>query len=1134
MLIATAMLLLLMTLMITPAAAEPLPEPNHIFINVANDASVRYDLDGVVYGTEGNNNTYYIKVDGGGLNELCLTADPAVPTGQITVSDQQSGTFYVASSSGKGYFDDIIMAIAVNGTISDDFAVHIKSSGYNWTPSDNPSNYTYVTDVVDEVFTKEDFVYGPQVQRPCPPRKGLQPFVYGQNLSDTTNTFQFMFVDLHAGPLLNTFPGINDEGKGAVKVEYSFENLETAAAFNVYGWCLYAPQGQGISWTNDLIDQARGGSNGYSVVGIPPVLTSISISPGTAEVEVGEALQFAATALDQKDRPMDNVTFWWTSSDETVGTVNGTGYFTALSTGTTTITVANESIAGEATVNVTATPSGPKPLLDAYHIFVKMANDDGPKYDDFGNGTYYVKFEGGGLNALHITTDPTDIIGQVTETANQSGTFYLSYYGGRGYTNDAILMLAVNGTLREDFKVHLKSSGYVWPAADGKPTESNIQYEYGALEETFTTDDFIYGPQIWKPAGIRNSPLNYPIFYGQDMNDKDNTFHLMFIDLNAGLIGSTFLPDLKDGGAVRVEYSFENHEDLAAFNVYGWCSASNQGSGISWSNRLTGARSSGITVTGVPSEVTAISVLPETVEIKEGEGFQLNATALDQRDRQMTGVEFEWTSSDGTVGIVNETGYFTALSAGTTAITAAYGGISGEYTVSVTVPHGKQTKNASLDLPKCSIVMGDDGKMKIRVNVSESDTSVYGDVIEIRKDTYRLNIITESDPLFENGTLNGDLSGIILKTSPVRTSFEAIGTVSASIAANLTGLPEDAALETTVTSEILSGAGDAFQVAATDDGLKVNAVAYTMNIEKTNLANGKDIADATIQMTVSPAWVEAHGGVDAVRIIRSAEDGTKEVLKAVNVGTDADGNMVFEAFSPKGLSIFGLTAVSATSSGGDTVSSHSSGSSGGGSSNVAAISGSIPTGESHTFVVGETAINRITVEAYDQIDDLLVTVQKASLPKDIPVPKSQTYQLIETDLYHTDASAIGMVTFEFAVPVAWLKEHDLSDDDIVLLKYENERWKPLKTTCVKEENGQVLYSAEASGFSYFAIVAGEAASAAGQVDETEAPTPVVTGTPAPIVEETTAPVTTAPTQKSPVLWFLSLVAIGALFLVKRD
>ncbi len=45
----------------------------HIFVNVANDAGVKYDLDGAKYG--GPSNTYYIKADGGGLNELHITND---------------------------------------------------------------------------------------------------------------------------------------------------------------------------------------------------------------------------------------------------------------------------------------------------------------------------------------------------------------------------------------------------------------------------------------------------------------------------------------------------------------------------------------------------------------------------------------------------------------------------------------------------------------------------------------------------------------------------------------------------------------------------------------------------------------------------------------------------------------------------------------------------------------------------------------------------------------------------------------------------------------------------------------------------------------------------------------------------
>ena len=88
--------------------------------------SARYD---------GPNGTYYIKADGGGLNELHITNDLDVPLGQITTSNDQSGTFYITNTGGRGFDNDIILLASVQGPIPDDFALHIKSSGYNWTPA---------------------------------------------------------------------------------------------------------------------------------------------------------------------------------------------------------------------------------------------------------------------------------------------------------------------------------------------------------------------------------------------------------------------------------------------------------------------------------------------------------------------------------------------------------------------------------------------------------------------------------------------------------------------------------------------------------------------------------------------------------------------------------------------------------------------------------------------------------------------------------------------------------------------------------------------------------------------------------------------------------------------------------------
>ncbi|RZB29021.1 MAG: hypothetical protein AEth_01625 [Candidatus Argoarchaeum ethanivorans] len=231
-------------------------------------------------------------------------------------------------------------------------------------------------------------------------------------------------------------------------------------------------------------------------------------------------------------------------------------------------------------------------LPDHHHIHVNVANDAGVKYDIYGNDTYYIRFDKAGLNSLHVTNDTSIPDGQVTTTSTQSGTFYITDTGGKGFKDNAIFMLAVNETISDAFAIHIKSSGYNWTPTPGDvaPESGEINYINEAVNETFTKSDFMYGPQTWKPSKSKN----YPLYYGQDMSEESNTFKLMFIDLNVGVLGMN--NSLIDNGFVKVEYSIENLETFAAFNAYAWCNQSNSGQGVSWTNQVSGSGSSGYSV----------------------------------------------------------------------------------------------------------------------------------------------------------------------------------------------------------------------------------------------------------------------------------------------------------------------------------------------------------------------------------------------------------------------------------------------------------------------------------------------------------------------------------------------------------
>ncbi|MFA4826295.1 MAG: hypothetical protein WC593_14180 [Methanoregula sp.] len=195
---------------------------------------------------------------------------------------------------------------------------------------------------------------------------------------------------------------------------------------------------------------------------------------------------------------------------------------------------------------------------------------------------------------------------------------------------------------------------------------------------------------------------------------------------------------------------------------------------------------------------------------------------------------------------------------------------------------------------------------------SGEKVSVEGSTITFSKGPMTVGVITETGPKETNGILTADVKSISMEHQPVTAQIKDTGTVSASFKADLMSLPPS---DATITAVIAEKPDPATQVAidkaASQMGYQLDAVAYTMDVAKTHLNDGKDIGPATITMSVSPSWVVGHGGISGVKIARFADDGTSQLLETRFVGLDSSVNMVFEGTSPGGLSIFALISVKA-------------------------------------------------------------------------------------------------------------------------------------------------------------------------------------------------------------------------------
>jgi hypothetical protein len=219
--------------------------------------------------------------------------------------------------------------------------------------------------LLEDVFTKADFRYGPQSLRPYYDPLAIDP---GQNAS-AGDTWYMMFIDLNGTPVSGN-PDVRR--LGALKVNYSFSALAGRAAFHVYG-----------------------------------------------------------TRRDTGQTRTDRQTGW-----------NRCGYVVEGAAEAGSSMPATEQII----------PTSP------HEYRVIIANIRGENADDLSAATRTLRFDraGSGLDALHLTRDPAELKGQVTETTAQEGTFFITATGGNP-GNDLMLLVAVNHAQPDHFSLSVKT-----------------------------------------------------------------------------------------------------------------------------------------------------------------------------------------------------------------------------------------------------------------------------------------------------------------------------------------------------------------------------------------------------------------------------------------------------------------------------------------------------------------------------------------------------------------------------------------------------------------------------------------------------------------------------------------------------
>lgn len=451
---------------------------------------------------------------------------------------------------------------------------------------------------------------------------------------------------------------------------------------------------------------------------------------------------------------------------------------------------------------------------------------------------------------------------------------------------------------------------------------------------------------------------------------------------------------------------------------------------------------------------------------------------------------WNWSFGDGNYSeLQNPTHTYEFTGTFSVALNATNDGGSDTKTMNRYISAAATSKNANMTINGTTIHTHD-GRQNVIVNLSD----VNGTVTQPDARTVivhnpgsgwgRMKLVSGNTVTNETGDLNvSEISQVVMTTSPVSTALNnvALGTVMSQISIPMTQMPTGVAIEQNIYEGANESALSAFQLAATDNNLTINNVAYTVEIKNTaslnaNLTGASD--PVRLNLSISNAWVVANGGTANIRIFRSAEDGTKQVLMTRflfnDTATDTD---FFEGESPNGLSIFAIISVSntATSSTSYSLSTSSVSTSDPESSqqSTAVPVPPDPSGGPWTTLrmTGQTHISQISVQTKRTLKDLFIISEKMdTMPGEIVKPDAPVYEYHKIELYRAMDDDINQATIEFIVNENWLNQQKMTIHDVQLLRYHEGRWENLPTEYIGTLNGQYIFRATTGGFSYYATV----------------------------------------------------------------
>lgn len=374
----------------------------------------------------------------------------------------------------------------------------------------------------------------------------------------------------------------------------------------------------------------------------PPSLSSITLTPQAASVQVGVAQQFTAAPKDQYGNSMAGSSLRFASSNPEIATITTTGLATGIAVGTSTITVASDGISASALLTVTAPPNFTLSVAPSTLIVTQGSSIP---------GTITVNPTGGFTSSVSLVASglPSGVTASFTSTS----------------ATTSILTLTASST-----------------ATTGATTVV-ITGTSGALTPQTATIDLEVAQPPPVLTKISVSPASASIQIGSQQRFTAQGFD----QYNKPMRGIAFTWATT---ATTSSNCVTLNESSATGVCQGTASIVASAQGVSSSPAL-------LTVLPPPPVLTTITLTPVNPSILTTGSQQFAASGVDQYGSPMTGITFAFASSNQSAATISAAGLATGPggpTGGTSTITASSQGISASTTLTTTRPASTLTSMA--------------------------------------------------------------------------------------------------------------------------------------------------------------------------------------------------------------------------------------------------------------------------------------------------------------------------------------------------------------------------------------------------------------------------------------------------------